>query len=61
MVRVRLLAHQPERITAGPTRAELCGVVCAEDERVALGERDVLLERRCLADVVSAGSQNKRR
>ena len=35
-------------------RAELRLVVCAENKRVALGERDVLLERGLLAEVVTA-------
>ena len=61
MVRVRLLAHQPEGITAGPVRAELRGVVCAEDECVAFREREVLLECGGLADVVSVESNHKRR
>ena len=54
MILVLLLAHQPERVAARPVRAELRLVVCAENKRVTLGERDVLLERGLLAEVVTA-------
>lgn len=57
MVRVRLLAHQTERITARSARAELRPVIGTEDERVAVGVGDVLLDRARLVEVVPAKYQ----
>ncbi len=59
VVRVRLLAHQPERIAPRPAGAELRLVVCTEDERVAVSVGDVPLERSRLVEVVPAGYQDQ--
>ena len=52
VVRIYVVALQPDRVASGVARAEHSRVICAEDERIARGIGEVLREGGCLVDVV---------
>ena len=59
MVQVLLVALDAHRVTSGAVRAELRGVIRADDEVVALRESEIMRQSRRLIDVVSAGINDR--